>query len=221
MSDREITIKDGSKLRVRPIEPSDKAALQAGFERLSGESRYRRFFAPLKRLSDSDLRYLTEIDHSNHEAIIAYEPDDDGFVGVARYVRSEDPEIAEVAVTVVDDWHGRGVATGVLEELVRRARAEGVSRFQALILEENDAAVELFKHLSEGDPAPRRSASGNLELLIELPEGDSVSGTMLGRALRGAARENLVINPWRLLKRRVLETAEHQVPAEEDGPDAG
>lgn len=209
---REVEIRDGTRLRMRPIEPSDSDALAAAFERLSPESRYRRFFAPLARLNATDLRYLTDVDHSNHEAIIAFEPESGDTVGVARYVRSEDPASAEVAVTVDDEWQGRGVATALLEQLVPRARDSGIERFLALILEENEAAVELFKQVSEGDPSPTRSASGHLELIIELPEADSVEGTLLGRALRTAAGGHVVMNPWRLLKHRVHETAEHRIP---------
>ena len=207
-----VEIRDGTKLLMRPIEPGDKGALAAGFEALSPESRYRRFFAPLARLSDMDLRYLTEVDHSNHEAIIAFDPETGGTAGVARFVRTPEPTIAEVAVTVVDDWQGRGVATAILEQLVVRAREEGIDHFVAIILEENDAAIELFEALAANDPTPARK-DGNLELLIELPgEGEPMlAGTTLARALQAAAR-GVPMNPWRLLKHRVHETAEHIVP---------
>jgi RimJ/RimL family protein N-acetyltransferase len=218
MTAGELKTRDGRTLLMRPIEPGDKEALADGFARLSDESRYRRFFSPLSSLKATDLRYLTEVDHHAHEAIIAFDPESGDAVGVARFVRSEDPRIAEVAVTVVDDWHGRGVATALLERLVARARAEGVERFTALILEENDAAIELFKTLSADDPEPRRSASGNLELLIELPEDDVVSGTMLGKALRSAAHGSVEINPWRLLKQRVQDTGE-RTPLSGQDPD--
>lgn len=215
-AEREIEVRDGSTILVRPIRGGDKEALAQGFSRLSPESRYRRFFAPLQRLTETDLRYLTEVDHHDHEALVAFGPGGN-LVAVARFVRSEDPTAAEVAVTVVDDWHGRGVATAVLEELVGRAREEGVERFLALMLDENEAAIELFKQLSEGEPSPSRSASGNLELVIELPEEDSVRGTPLGRALRTAALGEVVMNPWRLLKHRVHETAEHRIPGSDEG----
>ena len=217
MSEISRSIDGGTELVVRPIEPGDRGALVTGFERLSPESRYRRFFSPLRRLSETDLRYLTEVDHRDHEALIAFDRESGDPVGVARYVRSQEPTDAEVAVTVVDDWQGRGVATALLEELVARAREEGIERFLALILGENEAAVELFKQLAEGDAAPRRSSTGNLELVIELPERDSVRGTLLGRALRTAALEEVVINPWRVLKHRVRETAEHDVVESERG----
>lgn len=221
MEEHEVEIRHGGTIVVRPIAPIDKQALQDGFARLSDESRYRRFFAPLRRLSTTDLRYLTEVDHHNHEALIAFDPATAETVGVARFVRGEDPTVAEVAVTVSDDWQQRGVATALLEQLIGRARKEGIERFLALVLEENDAAVQLFQQLSVGDPEPRRSASGYLELLIELPEQDEVSGTLLGRALRAAAREGLVINPWRVLKHRVFETAEHAIPAADPEIDGG
>jgi hypothetical protein len=59
---------------VRPIEPGDKAGLAAAFERLSDESRYRRFLSPHGRLSQAELRYLTEVDHHDHEALVALDP---------------------------------------------------------------------------------------------------------------------------------------------------
>jgi GNAT superfamily N-acetyltransferase len=195
----QATIRDGSVIEMRPIQPSDKEALAVGFERLSPESRYRRFFAPLSRLSPTDLRYLTEVDHHDHEAIIAFEAGGEA-VGVARFVRGDDPRVAEVAVTVLDDWQGRGVATAILERLVSRAREEGIERFLALVLEENSEAIELFRGLSSGTSSPRRSESGNVELVIELPEADRIAGSALGRALGSAARGELVANPWRLLK---------------------
>ena len=213
MEPRLVETRDGTKLLMRPIEPGDKEALASGFEHMSPESRYRRFFAPINRLSRMDLRYLTEVDHHNHEAIIAFDPDSGETVGVARFVRSPEPTLAEVAVTVIDEWQGRGVATAILEQLVERAHEEGIEAFVAIILEENDAAIELFESLAANDPSPRRK-DGNLELLIELPR-DEVRGSVLGRALQAAA-QGVTMNPWALLKHRVQQTAEHIVPEPED-----
>jgi RimJ/RimL family protein N-acetyltransferase len=212
----EIIAQDGTRLSVRPIESDDKAALTAAFARLSAESRYRRFFAPRQRLNETDLRYLTEVDHSDHEALVAFLPSTGEAIGVARYVRSEDPTVAEVAVTVADDWHHKGVATALIELLVVRAREEGIERFLALVLSENEAAVELFKALAVGDAEPKRGESGHLELVIDLPEGDSISGTDLGSALRSAASDAVEINPWRLLLRQIQATVERGWTADEE-----
>jgi GNAT superfamily N-acetyltransferase len=199
-----VALRDGSRLVVRPIRPDDKGAIAAGFERLSPQSRYRRFFAPLQRLTERDLAYLTEVDHHDHEALIGFDAESREPVGVARFIRSSDPEEAEVAVTVVDDWHGRGVATALLERLVERARGAGVERFVALIMSDNRDALEFFHHVAPHAGEPRRSATGHLELAIELPEpGGRVSGSLLGRALRAAARGTLIANPWRVLRDRI------------------
>jgi GNAT superfamily N-acetyltransferase len=199
---RTVELRDGSEIIMRQIRPDDKGALRDGFERMSPESRYRRFFAPLERLSERDLRYLTEVDHRDHEALIAFEHSTGVPVAAARYVRSAEPEEAEVAVTVVDDWQGRGVATALLESLVERAREEDVARFVALVLSENTGALEMFSHLAP-DAHRRRSASGNIELVFDLPEPGQVSESLLGRALHAAARGALVANPWRVIRGRI------------------
>jgi hypothetical protein len=70
-----VELRDGSEVRIRPIEPGDKRRLAEGFDHLSEESRYRRFLHPIKHLSLRDLAYFTEVDHRDHEALIALDPD--------------------------------------------------------------------------------------------------------------------------------------------------
>lgn len=162
-------LRDGSVIHLRPIAPHDRDALEKGFERLSPESRYRRFLTPLKRLSARELNYLTAVDHHDHEALLATEPDNGEAVGVARFVRLADcPQTAEVAITVRDDWHGRGVATVLLRELVSRAQLEGVSRFRALCLSENREAIEVLKSL--GPTQVDHPDPGLAQLTIDLAQ---------------------------------------------------
>ena len=66
-----IELRDGSRVRVRQGRPADRGLLLRGFQRLSDESRYRRFLAPMPELSEGMVRHLTEVDHHDHEAIIA------------------------------------------------------------------------------------------------------------------------------------------------------
>jgi GNAT superfamily N-acetyltransferase len=169
-------------------------------ERLSPESRYRRFFRPLDRLSERDLVYLTEIDHTDHEALAAIDPESGDLVGVARYVRGAEPHLAEVSVAVGDPWQRRGVATALLERLVERAREARITHFVALVLDENVEAIRLFEHLVPGRAPPRRSASGHLELLIELPEPGRLRGSTLARVLRVVARGAVTVNPYRVTR---------------------
>ncbi|MBA2522910.1 MAG: GNAT family N-acetyltransferase [Solirubrobacterales bacterium] len=197
----ERVLRDGSVISLREVRPSDKAAIAGTFEGLGPESRYRRFFTAMSRLSEADLKYLTDVDHSDHEAVLAFDAEARP-VGVARYVRIDNPAHAEVAVAVVDDWQGRGAGTALLERLVERAAEHGIAYFIASVLQENPEAIELFRSISQSDPSPRRSAPGQLELVIELPRG-GVQGTLLGRALRSAASGAVEIHPWRLIKERL------------------
>lgn len=93
----------GHDVEIRPIEPSDKASLADAVEQSSQEAIYRRFLSPHGRLTASELRYLTEVDHSDHEALMAVDRASGRGVGVARYVRDrERPECAEIAVSVLE-----------------------------------------------------------------------------------------------------------------------
>ena len=178
-----VALRDGARVTVRPIRPQDAESLRAGFERLSQESRYRRFLSPMSHLSGPMLRYLTEVDHHDHEALVAVGADGT-LVGVARSVRSRsDPHAAEAAVTVADDWQGRGMGTALLGILADRARAEGIHRFTALMLATNSEMVQLFEDL--GPVRILKQGSGTVELEITLPRRGT--GPHLDELLRGSA----------------------------------
>jgi RimJ/RimL family protein N-acetyltransferase len=184
----EARLRDGERILLRPIRPEDRDELAAGMHRLSPESRYRRFFTPTSDLTAAQLSYLTEVDHHDHEALVAVEPDTGRGIGVARFIRiAGDPELAEVAVAVADSWQGRGVATALLDRLTQRAREEGVRRFSAEVLAENRPMLELIDDIGEAHVTERDHGSVAIE--VELPpEG---IGAALREALRAAARDLL------------------------------
>jgi GNAT superfamily N-acetyltransferase len=198
-----VQLRDGSALLVRPIRPEDKDAIRSGFERMSPESRYRRFFAPVRRLTDTDLVHLTEVDHHDHEALVAFDAATREPVAAARFIRAFEPTHAQVAVTVIDDWQRRGVATAMLELLIERAREEGIERFLALVMEDNPDALKVADQLFPDHDDPRRSADGHLELEIELPAaGQPLRTSGLGRLLSAAAR-GAIMNPWSQLRQSI------------------
>jgi GNAT superfamily N-acetyltransferase len=179
-----VVLRDGSRIRVRPGRPSDRDLLIRGFERLSPESRYRRFLAATPELTDDMVRYLTEIDHHDHEAMAAFDERTGEGVGVARYVRRADrPETAEVAVTVVDAWQRKGVATVLLEVLAGRARAEGITSFTAVLLSSNQDMIDLIDSL--GPAQVVRREMGTTE--VEVPLHEDGLSPVLRKLLRIAA----------------------------------
>lgn len=144
----EFSLRDGTHLRVRPIHPDDKEALRAGFERLSPAARYRRFLSPMGRLSDRSLRYFTEIDYHDHFAWAAIDlgqPGEPG-IGVARYICDPDrPAVAEPAVAILDDYHGRGLGTLLLDLLIHSAVDHNVAEFRASVMDDNQAMRHMFE----------------------------------------------------------------------------
>jgi RimJ/RimL family protein N-acetyltransferase len=187
-----VRIRDGAQVDVRPIEPGDKDALRDGFARLSPESRYERFLSPLDQLSNSMLRYFTEVDHHDHEALVAFDVEDGRAVGVARYVR-EDTDVAEAAVIVADDWHGRGLGTALLRELAERAREEGIHRFTALVLARNEDMIDMLFRLGPAKVVDR--SNGTVQIEAELPP--SGVGEHLQALLKMAAEMTKRFRPER------------------------
>jgi GNAT superfamily N-acetyltransferase len=157
----------GTELEIRPIAPDDKAGLAAAVDQSSDEAVYRRFLNPHGRLTAAELRYLTEVDHRDHEALLAIDPVSQMSVGVTRYVRDrERHETAEIAVAVLESWQGRGVGKALLHRLAERARNEGITRFTALMLSENRPMRRLLADL--GTTRLLSAGAGAVELAVDL-----------------------------------------------------
>ena len=178
----EVRLADGARLTIRPVQPGDKPLLAAAFDRLGDESRYRRFFTPLRELDADQLAYLTELDHHDHEALLALDAPDGACVGVARFVRVA-PEVAEPAVVVADQWQHRGLGSALLERLADQARAVGITRFSAIVLAQNRDAIRLLERL--GDAACEDDGDV-LHFDIALPDTGGAGPTLRG-LLRAAA----------------------------------
>ncbi len=162
-----LALRDGSRVRVRQGRSSDGELLLRGFQRLSPESRYRRFLAPMPALSEAAVRRLTDIDHHDHEAMVALDEQGAEALGVAHYVRDpERPEAAEVAVTVIDDWQGRGLGTVLLDAISARAREEGISTFTAWMLARNQQMMDLFRRLGPVRVLDREAGAVEIEVAI-------------------------------------------------------
>jgi len=186
-----VTLKDGREVEIRPIAPTDAEPLSTGLAELSAESRYRRFLTPKGGFSARELAYLTAVDHTTHEALIAQEPGTDHGLGVARFVKDpQRPQCAELAIVVADDWQGAGLGSALLHRLAHRAAEEGVCAFTADVLESNHGVLGLLRQLGPLDV--RHPGAGVAELTIHLHDGDPCP-PVVREALRAAARGELVL----------------------------
>jgi GNAT superfamily N-acetyltransferase len=181
-----VVLRDGSVVNVDQVHRTDAALLADGFARLSEETRRLRFLTAKPRLTEAEVRYFTEVDHHDHEALGAIDPIDGRGVGLARYIRDrDDPEVAEVAVTVADDWQGRGLGTELLRRITERAREEGIRQFTALVAVDNDTMLQLLHEIGV-EVHETGSGSGAVDFRITLPvEGPPTSVQELLRAIAG------------------------------------
>jgi GNAT superfamily N-acetyltransferase len=200
-----VRLSDGQRVLLRTLRPSDKQLFLDAFERLSPDSRYARFMAPKAKLSEEELRYLTEVDGVNHFAIGALRrhlvAKDEG-VGSARFVRLPDrPDTAEPAVTVVDDYQKKGLGTILLQRLIEAAWERDIRWFCSELLAENNASRRMIESLSP-DVKFRPAGNGAVVCELPLPEPDRTptepgffAGTPIQQLLSQIARAAISVRP--------------------------
>ena len=155
---------------IRPIRADDKRLLQEGLQRLSDESVQRRFLSPKRSFSRTELRYLTEVDGRNHVAFVVEDPNEAErrLIAVGRFVRLVgDPEAAEAAIVVADDWQRRRLGSLVAARLAAEARRVGIRRFTATMAADNRPAHRLMARLTE-HLEQHHVGSGVDELVLDL-----------------------------------------------------
>lgn len=202
---RHTTLRDGTAVLLRQIRPQDRDRLAAGLRALSPESRRMRFHDDVAELTAEQLIYLTDVDHLDHEAIVAIDLDRPGRpgIGVARYIRDPyEREVAEAAVTIADHYHGQGAATLLLGALAARGRDAGVEVFRHHVLAANTAMLEVFDHLGA-----RRERHAEGLWRVDLPllsRASDLPGTPASRAFLAAMTQRVrladvlrpIFRPW-------------------------
>ncbi len=168
---RVIELRDGTRVHLRPITPEDEPLLHEAVAAMSERTVYFRFFSPIKRMSDALAHRLAVVDYNDRFAIVAttHKPGSrERIVGVARYDRATQTDIAEVAVAVIDEFQRRGLGSMLLAELARVARSHGIRSFQLIVLPENREMLGLLHKMGWIHQA--KVVGGVYEISFELPE---------------------------------------------------
>jgi GNAT superfamily N-acetyltransferase len=143
-----VQLRDGSTVSIRPVRAGDATLLAEGFSRLSVTSRWLRFMMAKPTLTAAEVRYFTDVDQHEHVALGAIDVVDGRGVGVVRYVRDRAHRTtAEFALTVIDEWHRRGLGLELMKRLVERAERNSVDALIGLVAAENTAMIKLLRKL--------------------------------------------------------------------------
>jgi len=192
---RETVLRDGTRATVLPARIEDRELLRDGYDHLSAESQFHRFLTPVPHLSDAMLHRLVDgIDWIDHVALVLAvqtEGRPEQKVAVARVIRYEKhPTDADVAVTVMDEWQGLGIAGILLDELMR-LRPPGLIRLVTEVADDNPAALAMLRRL--GDLTATSTERGSFVVEIDLPPRPQLdlpqpSSQPVSRDSRAAAR---------------------------------
>ena len=163
----EITLADGTVVRLRPITPADVALLIDIFAHMGAESRYLRFHEATREPDVmrvlAEAQAIAEMPLAAGQGWLALARTPDGALvplGAVRYVLASDGESAEFALSVRDDYQRRGLGTWFMEYMLDQARTAGLARLFGYVQHENEGMWRLLQRLSvevetrfeEGEP---------------------------------------------------------------------
>ncbi|MFP3986679.1 bifunctional GNAT family N-acetyltransferase/acetate--CoA ligase family protein [Streptomyces sp. E11-3] len=164
---------DGTTVRIRPVDASDRAAVLRLHEDMSAENLRWRFFGLSRTSAQLAADRMCRPQGSAYRALLAETEAEGCLIGVAEYERApagSAANTAEIALATADDWHHRGVATLLLEHLVSAARADGITAFTADALAENHRVLKVFADL--GLRTARRFDGTEVHCTVQLAQNN-------------------------------------------------
>ena len=151
---------------IRELTRSDGAAIDYELRHLGESSIFQRYLRLDHRLAASEAARLKTVDHWHHEGLIAFSCCPRVPIGLVEYVRLQDFDTAELAISVVDRWQRKGVGRQLTMALRARAQAAGIRRFRVTIMRGNRGALALAREL--GHVTPLRSEGNAVDLVVDL-----------------------------------------------------
>lgn len=130
-----LLLEDGTRIKFRPIHPTDAGRMRDLFYKLSEGTIYYRFGWNVKQLPQKQIQNFVYIDHRNEVAIVGTIPEASGeeIIAFSGYYLDKKTNRAEVALVVQDEWQNRGIGTFMLKYLAGIAQKDGIRGFTAEI----------------------------------------------------------------------------------------
>ena len=143
----QLTARSGYTFNVRPAEDADAPALAELFDHVAAADLRFRFLSAATHVPDALVKDLVHVDHDQIENLLAFDPETGAMIGTAMLAGDAKREVAEVAVSIHEDFKGRGVAWMMLEQLTRFAKAHGFKKLQCIESRDNHQAIELEREM--------------------------------------------------------------------------
>ena len=185
-------LKDQTCIELGLIGPQDKQRYLNGFNRLSPRTNINRFHTFKTGFTEKELDYLLNIDNVHHLAIGAIDcKKRNTGIGLARYICQKDnPNQAEVAITVIDEYQGRGLGKLLYQQLINKAQQNGITSLRNIIKKDNRAMLHILEQLgaiqiSENDQVYE------LELQLKRPDGLADSEASSDSSQKTSAHRNM------------------------------
>ena len=167
---RLVTLRDGRSVLIRPVLPSDAAALAKSIASADADTIHRRFLGGHPQVTPELLEYLTTVDYTSRFALVAVEPASQRGVAIARYEPAGQDGAADVAIAVIPGWRGAGLASELLHVLAQAAAERGIHTFTGMYLADNSPVAALITAADE--PANRATSGGVTEFSVPLRPPD-------------------------------------------------
>ncbi|MDB5648750.1 MAG: family N-acetyltransferase [Hyphomicrobiales bacterium] len=176
--ERDLTLRDGAKIFLRPVRPEDEGLYRAFFESVPALDLRLRFFAPVKEFSHTFVARLTQIDYARAFAICAIEKDTGFMVGGVRLIKDAEATSGEYAILLRSDYKGRGLGWNLMKLMIEYAQDEGLARIEGQVLAKNTTMLTMCEQLGfrvRDDPQEhgiklvRLNLQGQPDLAARLP----------------------------------------------------
>jgi RimJ/RimL family protein N-acetyltransferase len=144
-----LMLKDGREVLLRPVLPNDERLLVDLFNKISPQTRYLRFLRHLHALPEDVLHHFTHVNYDSEFALVGVIEEDgsDAIIAVGRYAHDPDEGLADLGVTVRDDWQHGGLGKPLLQKVIEIGKEHGICRFGSTLDPENTIIRQILQEL--------------------------------------------------------------------------
>jgi acyl-CoA hydrolase/GNAT superfamily N-acetyltransferase len=167
------TFFDGTKVFFRAIKPSDEEAMRSLFYRFSDDTVFYRYFSPIKTMPHSKMQEYVNVDYRRDMSIVGVidEAGTERIIAEGRYSRQPDHTLADTAFVVDEKFTNKGIASFLMETLIKYAREQGIIGISADVLCDNKSMLKVYEKLPF--TIQSRLEMGVYHLLINFSEEDA------------------------------------------------